>query len=62
MSFSPFARFRNFTVANLKSFLDTYPDMASKMSWNDAIKAVDAAWPGYKKNSLSAGVSNGFRG
>ncbi len=60
MSFSPFARFRNFTVANLKSFLDTYPDMASKMSWNDAIKAVDAAWPGYKKTAYQQACQMGL--
>lgn len=60
MSFSPFARFRNFTVANLKPFLDTYPDMASKMSWNDAIKAVDAAMPGYKKTAYQQACQMGL--
>ena len=30
MSFTPFARYRNFTLANLKALLEVYPDMARR--------------------------------
>lgn len=33
MSFTPFARYRNFTLANLKSLLEVYPDMAGSISY-----------------------------
>ena len=31
MAFSPFARFRNFTVDNLRALLEVYPDEARKI-------------------------------
>ncbi|MBQ6993088.1 MAG: hypothetical protein IJN64_01140 [Lachnospiraceae bacterium] len=36
MSFSPFARFRNFTVENLKALLEVYPDQAEQFTWSEA--------------------------
>ena len=55
MSFSPFARFRNFTVDNLKALLEVYPDQAEKMSWNEAGDLVESVAKGYK-NILPAGM------
>ena len=53
MAFSPFARFRNFTKDNLKGFLDVYPDMALKMSWDDAKKDIEV-----KKQRISKLVNS----
>ena len=36
MSFTPFARYRNFTLANLKALLEVYPDMARSIPWEEA--------------------------
>lgn len=60
MSFSPFARFRNFTLVNMKLFFDVYPDMASKLEWNDAIKVVDSKMPGYKKTAYQQACQLGL--
>lgn len=40
MSFTPFARYRNFTLANLKALLEVYPDMARSIPWEEAIVEV----------------------
>lgn len=60
MSFSPFARFRNFTLVNMKQFFDVYPDMASKLEWNDAIKDVDSKMSGYKKTAYQQACQLGL--
>ena len=36
MSFTPFARYRNFTLENLKALLEVYPDMARSIPWEEA--------------------------
>ena len=41
MSFSPFARFRNFNLKNLKALLDVYPDAAKTMEWNEAANEIE---------------------
>ena len=41
MAFSPFARFRNFTLDNFKALLDVYPDMMNKMSWSEASDIIE---------------------
>ena len=46
MAFSPFARFRNFTVENLKALLEVYPDMADKLSWHDAGEIIEGVAKG----------------
>ena len=35
MTFSPFARFRNFTLTNLKSLLELYPDSFDSLTWDE---------------------------
>ena len=42
MSFTPFARYRNFTLANLKALLEVYPDMASYGNYTRAVSNVNA--------------------
>ena len=48
MAFSPFARFRNFTVENLKALLEVYPDQAEKMTWSTAGDEIESVLKGYK--------------
>ena len=45
MSFTPFARYRNFTLANLKSLLEVYPDMADSISWIKSINFTGCEHP-----------------
>ena len=42
MSFTPFARYRNFTLANLKALLEVYPDMARSIPWEEAKDFAEA--------------------
>ena len=60
MSFSPFARFRNFTVDNLKALLEVYPDQAEKMSWNEAGDLVESVAKGYKRTSYQQACQLGL--
>lgn len=60
MAFSPFARFRNFTRDYLKDYLKVYPDMSSKLQWNDAIKDVETRMPGYKKTAYQQACQFGI--
>ena len=41
MSYTPFARWRNFTLENLKSMLDLYPDLLDKTSRNTVTDAIE---------------------
>lgn len=49
MSFTPFARYRNFTLANLKALLEVYPDMARSIPWEEAKDFAEANLKGYKR-------------
>lgn len=60
MAFSPFARFRNFTVDNLKALLEVYPDQAEKMSWSDAVDITENASKGYKKTAYQQACQFGL--
>ena len=60
MAFSPFARFRNFTVDNLKAQLDVYPDMATKFSWSEAGDLIENVSSGYKKTSYQQACQFGI--
>lgn len=60
MAFSPFARFRNFTVDNLKALLEVYPDQAQKLTWNEAGDIVEEASKGYKKTSYQQACQFGL--
>ena len=60
MSFSPFARFRNFTLENLKALLDVYPDMAKQFSWGEAGDIVESESKGYKKTAYQQACQFGI--
>jgi len=60
MSFSPFARFRNFTLENLKDILSVYPDMAPKMSWADASSLIETNHKGYKRTAYQQACQFGI--
>ena len=55
MSFTPFARYRNFTLANLKSLLEVYPDMAGSISWDFAKDLAEERLKGYKRTAEALG-------
>lgn len=60
MAFSPFARFRNFTVDNLKALLEVYPDQAEKITWSKAGELVESVSSGYKKTSYQQACQFGL--
>lgn len=60
MAFSPFARFRNFTLDNLKALLEVYPDQATTMSWNDAIDEIETVSHGYKRTAYQQACQLGL--
>lgn len=60
MSFTPFARFRNFTVENLKALLKVYPDEAGKMVWSEAKEEIELVSPGYKRTSYQQACQLGL--
>ena len=60
MAFSPFARFRNFTVDNLKALLEVYPDQAEKLTWSAAGDEIESVSRGYKKTSYQQACQFGL--
>lgn len=60
MAFSPFARFRNFTLDNLKSLLQVYPDMQAKLTWSEAGNIIEAGSKGYKKTAYQQACQFGL--
>lgn len=60
MSFTPFARYRNFTLANLKSLLEVYPDMAGSISWGFAKDLAEERLKGYKRTAYQQACQLGL--
>ena len=60
MSYTPFARWRNFTLENLKSMLDLYPDLLDKTSRNTVADNIEDVFPGYKKTAYQFGCQLGI--
>ncbi|MDE6606254.1 MAG: AAA family ATPase [Lachnospiraceae bacterium] len=60
MSFTPFARFKNFTLDNLKALLAVYPDEARTMKWEEAKDWIDSLHPGYKRTSYQQACQLGI--
>lgn len=60
MSFSPFARFRNFTVDNLKALLEVYPDQAKQFTWSEAGEIIESISSGYKKTAYQQACQFGL--
>ena len=60
MSFTPFARYRNFTLANLKSLLEVYPDMAESIPWDEAKDFAEKKTKGYKRTAYQQACQFGL--
>lgn len=60
MAFSPFARFRNFTLDNLKALLDVYPDQARSMEWSEAANEIEIISTGYKRTAYQQACQFGL--
>ena len=60
MSFSPFARYRNFTLDNLKALLEIYPDCSRKLTWNEAKCDIDEILPAYSKTAYQQACQLGL--
>lgn len=60
MSFSPFARYRNFTLDNLKAMLAVYPDAARTMKWSEVAEEIETIIPGYKKTAYQQACQFGL--
>ena len=60
MSFTPFARYKNFTVENLKSLIEVYPDMQRQLTWNEAGDIIEEKNPKYKKTASQQTRQLGF--
>lgn len=60
MAFSPFARYRNFTLDNMKALLEVYPDMVTKLSWGEAGDIIEESASGYKKTAYQQGCQFGL--
>lgn len=60
MAFSPFARYRNFTLENLKAFLEVYPDAAPHFTWIDAGNYIESVKKGYKKTAYQQACQLGL--
>lgn len=64
MAFSPFARFRNFTLKNLKALLEVYPDMAGNVSgdvsWREASDDIEVELEGYKHTAYQQACQFGL--
>lgn len=60
MSFTPFARWRNFTLANLKALLSVYPDMSQQLSWSEAGDIIENTLNGYKKTAYQQACQFGI--
>ena len=60
MSFTPFARFRNFTLDNLKALLEVYPDMAESIPWSEAKDYAEEKAKGYKRTAYQQACQLGL--
>ena len=60
MAFSPFARWRNFTVDNFKALLEVYPDLAKQFSWSEVGELIEKEINGYKKTAYQQACQFGI--
>lgn len=60
MTFSPFARFRNFTLTNLKSLLELYPDSFDSLTWDEVGNIIETRSKGYKKTAYQQACQFGL--
>ena len=60
MAFSPFARFRNFTISNLKALLEVYPDLSKNVSWSEASEQIEPQLKGYKRTAYQQACQYGL--
>ena len=60
MSYTPVVRWRNFTLENLKSMLDLYPDLLDKTARSTVADTIETSFPGYKKTAYQFGCQLGI--
>lgn len=60
MSYTPFARWRNFTLENLKSMLELYPDLLSRTARGTVADDIEKVFPGYKRTAYQFGCQLGI--
>lgn len=60
MAFTPFSRFRNFTLDNLKALLEVYPDMQASFTWSEAGNLIETKSHGYKKTAYQQACQFGL--
>ncbi|WP_228201973.1 McrB family protein [Clostridium prolinivorans] len=51
MGYTPLVRWRNFTLENLKTILEIYPDMTSTLSRSEALDIIEQKLSGYKRTA-----------
>ena len=51
MGYAPFARWRNFTLDNLKSMLELYPDLYNKTQRETVVDKLETQLKGYKRTA-----------
>ena len=47
MSYTPVVRWRNFQVEHVKTILELFPDMLTKMSRKEVVDEIETKLPGY---------------
>lgn len=60
MSYTPFARWRNFTIENLKLMLKLYPDLLENRKRSDIADDIEAEFTGYKRTAYQFGCQMGL--
>ena len=60
MSFTPFVRWRNFSLKNLKDVLRIYPDLNGNVSRNEILEDLEAKLKGYKKTAYQFAMQFGL--
>ena len=60
MSYTPFSRWRNFTIENLKTMLALYPDLLTGMRRESVADQIEESFPGYKRTAYQFGCQLGI--
>lgn len=60
MSFTPFVRWRNFNLKNLKDVLSIYPDLNGNVSKDEVLNDLEANLKGYKRTAYQFAMQFGL--
>lgn len=60
MSFTPFVRWRNFNLKNLKALLSIFPDLNGNVSRNEVLEDLEANLKGYKRTAYQFAMQFGL--